>query len=337
MKRHSIGNALACAGAVIGAGFASGREIAAFFSSYGWLGWWLLAIAAGMMTWLCWICLNRSGQTGAACWCDLFERKSAIVRYGAKICTMLLLIVTNGAMIAASGQMIALVWNIRYAWLIGAAGTLAAAWVVGRKSMRPLEWISGVLIVLLAVAVISGLGVSHERTVHLTTEITFFQSITAAVRAAAYATMNLTLAIGVVCRSAHEEREINLHTALCFGLMMLLMLGMNHLLLIRYPEWLGESFPLVRILTSFGQKGFYLGAILVYLSVFTSLAATLYALRCAVEVRTESPFARFALVICLPTLVSLMGFAQIVDRLYAPAGMICLFVVFYPLLRSCSA
>jgi len=337
VKKDSFGNALACVGAVIGAGFASGREIAAFFSEYGPLGWWLIVIATGMMAWLCWVCLKESARMDASCWCDLFGKESAAIRSVAKSCTMLLLTVPTGAMIAASGQMVALVLKVRYASLIGAAGTLTLAWFVGKNSMRPLGWVSGALVVIFASVVLIGLKSSHLPPVPLSNEITFFQGVTAAGRAVAYAAMNLTLAIGVVCRSAHEEAENNLYTALLFGAMMLIMMGMSHLLLTRYPEWLGENFPIIRILAHLGRTGFYLGAVLVYLSVFTSLAATLYALRCAVEASTESPFIRFTVVVFLPILVSLMGFSQIVDRLYAPAGLICLSVVFYPLLRRSKA
>lgn len=333
MNRRSFCNALACVGAVIGAGFASGREIASFFSKYGALGWLLVVLAVGVLLWLCWGCLKESGRIGAECWCDLFNGKGTVIRCGAQLCIIVLLIVTTGAMIAASGQMAALIWRAKYACLIGAGGTIAAAWIVGKKGLKLMGWISGILVVLFAAAVISVFRLPHMRIVHLANEMTLAQGLMAAVRAVAYAAMNLTLAIGVVCRSASGMQKTNWHTAMWFGVIMLLMLGSGHLLLTQYPEWLNESFPLVKIMARFGKDGFILSVVLMYLSVFTSLTAMLYALRCAAENTTESPFLQFAIVILLPSFVSLMGFSQIVDRLYAPAGLVSLLMVFYPVLK----
>ena len=70
---RSFAGALACTGAVIGAGFASGREIVAFFSRYGNAGWWLMALAAAAMAGLCVLVLRSAACSGAACWCDLYE------------------------------------------------------------------------------------------------------------------------------------------------------------------------------------------------------------------------------------------------------------------------
>ena len=58
----------------------------------------------------------------------------------------------------------------------------------------------------------------------------------------------------------------------------------------------------------------------------------IYALRSAVEAYTESWSIRILLVITVPLAVSKVGFSDIVERLYAPAGLICLLIVFLPLL-----
>ena len=46
VKHRCLEGALACVGAVIGAGFASGREVVSFFSRYGVHGWWLIGLSA---------------------------------------------------------------------------------------------------------------------------------------------------------------------------------------------------------------------------------------------------------------------------------------------------
>ena len=330
MKSHSFANAMACIGAVVGAGFASGREVAAFFSRYGVHGWWLIAAASALMTGLCRLCMRETIRCGAECWCELYEVEKPWLKGAAQICAVLLLILTAGAMIAASGQMAALIWNVERAYVIGAAGTLFAAWLLGYGSMKPLGWLSGILIVLFLAAIAAGLTAPGSQIVQTTVQDSL---LTAAVRSAGYASMNMTLAIGVVSRCASRDDGQNLKTAFAFGIITFVMMGFSHCLYSKHPEWLFESFPLVRIVAGFGRTGFLLSALLVYLSVFTSLTAVIYALRCAVEEHVQSTVIRFFAVILLPALVSCIGFSQIVDRFYAPAGLLCLFVVFYPLFR----
>lgn len=334
MKTRTLTHAMTCTGAVIGAGFASGREIASFFSIYGMHGWWLIALACAVMTSLCMVCMRETIRCGAECWCDLYHEEQQWLKKGIQLCTSLLMVITSGAMIAASGQMVALIWNYPWAYAIGAAATFAAAWLLGYGSMRPLGWLSGVLIVVFLAALMMGLSQDGAETVSL---VRHGSLVMAAIRAASYAAMNLTLAIGVVCRCAQADNRENTLTALSFGILMFVTMSLSHCLYSRHPEWLGDGFPLVRNLSVLGRKGFLFGAALIYLSVFTSLTAVIYALRCAVEKQTDSLLLRTLAVVVLPVAVSCIGFVQIVDRFYAPSGLICLIVVFYPLCRRRSA
>ena len=66
-KRGGVAGLAACLGAIVGAGFASGREVIAFFTRYGAHARWLIALSAG-----CWRCfvpcvwMWRSGAERAA-------------------------------------------------------------------------------------------------------------------------------------------------------------------------------------------------------------------------------------------------------------------------------
>ena len=113
-----------------------------------------------------------------------------------------------------------------------------------------------------------------------------------------------------------------------FGVLMAVLTGMAHAILSTHPEWMDEAFPLVRMLGRLGRGGFWLSTVLLYLSILTSLAAVLYALRCAFESSAWGS----GLSLGLPLLISVIGFEGIVDHVYAPAGLVCL-LVFAPLIR----
>ena len=137
--------------------------------------------------------------------------------------------------------------------------------------------------------------------------------------------------------SPTRPRMSRIDRAAQFGAFMALMMAVSHRLYASHPEWSQEAFPIVRALSGLGRKGFLLSAALVYLSVFTSLTAVMYALRCAAQEQTDSPLLRLGLLFGLPLAVSVVGFAGIVDRFYAPAGLLCLLAVFLPLWQQSRA
>lgn len=332
VRNRNFSSAVACVGAVIGAGFASGREIVAFFTRYGVHSWWLILLSAAVMVGLC-VLLQRAAEKGASgCWCELYRERPRWIRYGAQACAVLLMAVTGGAMVSASGHMVALLWPGQWAYPIGAVGTLIAAWVLGFASLRPLSWLSGALTALFLAASMAVLSrdvpVVYAR---LSQPVMAGDLVWAGVRAVAYAAMNLTLAIGVVCRCSRRSSRSICRMSLSFGLTLVAMLFVSNYLYLKHPELLSEAFPIVRLMSMFGRTGFVMSVSMLYLAIFTTLAAVIYALRNAVEKRVHGTTMRALATMGLPLLVSLIGFEGIVDGLYAPAGLMCLAMVFAPL------
>lgn len=332
MRNRNFSSAVACVGAVIGAGFASGREIVAFFTRYGAHSWWLILLSAAVMVGLC-VLLQRAAAKGTSgCWCELYANRPRWMRCGAQACAVLLMAVTGGAMVSASGHMVALLWPGQWAYPIGVVGTVIAAWVLGFASLRPLSWLSGALTALFLAATLAVLSrdapIAHAALVQ---PLAVGDLIWAGVRAVAYAAMNLTLAIGVVCRCSRCSSRGICRTALCFGLMLVAMLFVSNYLYLKHPELLSEAFPIVRLMSLFGRAGFVMSVSMLYLAIFTTLTAVIYALRNVVEKHVRGTSMRALVTMGLPLSVSLIGFEGIVDGLYAPAGLICLVLVFVPL------
>lgn len=322
--KSSLTAAMVCAGAVVGAGFVSGREVLSFFTRYGENAWWLIALAVGVMTALCRLCLTSA--SGCESWCGLFERDGT----GARLCTALLLVLVGGAMVSAAGKMVALMWAQRWAYPIGAVGTLMAAWLLGGRSMRTLAAVSTVMTILLIAAVQLALWYAPE------TESVLLSSPEAggwaALRAVGYAAMNMTLAMGVICRCAKAGVPDLRSVWRIFGGLMALLLYLCNALYLRHPEVRDSAFPIVALLRGFGMGGFWLSSIMLYLAVFTTLAAILCALRGAASQYVKPMPLQLLLSAGLPLLASSMGFEDIVDRMYAPAGLVCLLLVFLPLM-----
>lgn len=328
MKNGRTASVLACVGAVIGAGFASGREIVTFFTRYGAHAWWLMALAAGMMALLCALITESARRFGGGQgWCGLFPGRA----WAAQGCVLVLMAVTGGAMVSAAGQMISLLWPSHWAYSAGAVGTLWMAWWLGRGNLRVLGWISGALTaMLMAILVLAMASTAARPVVALRPPLTAAALLRAALRAAAYSAMNMTLAIGVVCRLSRFQAQ-NRRLSAVFGGVMALLLCISNLLYLRHPEQLDAAFPIVGLLRGFGRRGFVISVVLLYLSILTTLAAVLYALRDAAQSYVRSPALQMIAAMGPPLAVSCVGFSGIVDTLYAPIGFLCLLVVFLPL------
>lgn len=305
---------LTCVGAVTGAGFASGREIVSFFSRYGRNSWLLICVSAALMAFLCYAVL-RTAQ-------NEWKRIS-------QLCAAALMMVTSGAMIAASGQITALLWPNDWAYSIGAVGTLLAAWKTGSGRLKGLGIISSFSTVLLVVTLVVCLFLPA------TEAAVFLPANRGVFNAAAYAGMNMTLATGVIRNCARERRRENLQTAILFGVVMLALLCLSNALYLRHPLAQDTPFPIVRLLSRFGRTGFVLSAALLEFAIFTTLASVLFALRMMVKQWIHHPLFKKILTLGLPLWISCRGFDGIVDAVYAPVGMICLVAVFLPLLFLC--
>lgn len=147
--------ALALLGGVIGAGFASGREIVRFFAAHGAMG--LIAVAFALAALLALfallpIRLAAEGQTGLSGLCR--------ARFGARVggvcgaLFFLLSAVTGGAMLAACAELSALVWPIRHAYALGFAVTAVLAALLCAFETRGLAVVGGALCGLLPILLI---------------------------------------------------------------------------------------------------------------------------------------------------------------------------------------
>ena len=336
MKTGNRKSVLACVGAVIGAGFVSGREIYSFFTRYGQASWGLILLSAATMVFLCALCMRRAQQEKIDCWCGLKCFSGTKLGALARGCVTALMLVTGGAMVSAAGHLVELIWPSAWAYPAGAVGTLLLAWMLGFRGVGPLSAVSGFLTVffigvMLVLLRQPGMGKSVVQEQTPPGGLIF-----AAIRAVAYGSMNMTVAIGVACRAEKGASGCRCcdRRALLTGLVLTgLLFGANALYL-RHPGLQREAFPIVRLFQGFRRTGYVLCVTLLYLAVLTTLTAVLYALRGDMDGRGARPALSKALTLGLPLAVSVVGFAGIVDGLYTPVGLCCLGLVFLPMLFS---
>ena len=319
--------AMACVGAVIGAGFASGREMIVFFTRYGALSWVLILLTTLTMTALSALVMLKARQCGQTRWCALYQQRSAWIRYAGQICLILLFAITGGAMLSASGELMALLLPIRYAYQVGCIGTLLIVAFLSARSLRPLAGLSVALTILLVGAYILLFRQQMPvDTVVMREQLSPLRGILCAV---AYAGMNIAIGLGVLCECATADKRVLCRASVAFGAILTLLLMLGNALYLQHPDRWNDVMPIVSLLASYGKTGYYLGAATLYMAVVTSLLAIVRALNGQME--QAGRFFKRTVPLLLPLGFSLLGFQGIVEGWYAPVGVCCLCLLFLPM------
>ena len=315
------GNAVLCIlGAMIGAGFASGREIMQFFTCYGAFSGALILISAGVMTALMIRTMKVPSVSGLIS--EGWEGKTG------KGLVLLLLLCTGGGMTAAAGELWALTVPLHHARSLGMLFTLSACLFFSRRPVSVLTGMGYLLLPALGLALLLALRVPGEET---TKQMPSFpQMITGILYALSYAGMNVMLSAGVLCDAGAgcSGRKNCRCAAWAGGAIGALLLLFNEALLPHSASLCDEALPMVLLLKAYGKEGYYLSAALLYLAVFTTLLSVLRAEKELLQQiflhYTEGWMGLFTLGIAL------LGFEKIVAGAYPVLGFFCFVLLAFP-------
>ena len=317
----ALRSALAIVAAIIGAGFASGREIMTFFSEMGAASWLGVAIACALSGGIVAMLARLGAHTGA---------KSFPGRFGAlmgqacedamHLSHGLLMAILAAVMLSAGGELGALVLPLHGARYIGMALTLACGLLAARGGA--LARLGGAMFpcIFLFFAALALDGRNVDASVYAQNAHAIYSGAPlAALLGAVYAALNLSLAGGVVLLNPAQPRKVGLYTAL---LLAALLLPAN-VALLRHRETLQfVAMPSVVLAARWGSAGFYLCALCMYLSVVSTMAAAIASLRAQLAGVRRSPWA-LAGILALSAFFSLSGFDFLVRSVYPLLGWLC--------------
>ena len=300
-------SAWAVVGAVIGAGFASGREVAAFFSRYGAWSWFAVSAAVAAIAW---VSLGTMRSPGVPV--PWRHRWPGRVWQGMFIALMA---TTGGAMLAGAGEIAALTLPLHGAYWMGMLSTLCLAWWLSERRLTGLALLSQILTACLLVAMAMGLSLPRIRGVWVEDLPDWSQLPSSLLHGLCYGGFNVALASPVMDEMA--EGLSSKQKRRCVALVCLILgavLSLGNAVLLRHPALLGAALPYVELLGMWGRWGMLLGALALYLAVLTTLVACLRGLKKLLKRRWS---------LCLPIGVALLGFAGAVDGLYPLLGGGC--------------
>ena len=295
--------------AMVGAGFASGREIMRFFSRYGAFSWVLVGFAAGVTVFM----IRRM--------LSLEENDSRAGR----IMLSLFYVTLGGSMTAAAGELWALTVPVPYARTLGSAVTLCGCLIVADGPLKRLAWFGRALIPLLLAVMVLCLrlpGTEGERK-----SVSWQEGTLALLSAAGYCGLNGMTAAGVL-RGSWSCRDRNRIT-LMIGLVTAMLLALGNAALLPHARQLRDApLPTVMLLRNYGKAGYDLSAAALYLAASTTLIAVLRGLT-AFSVPYLARYGKTVIGLAVMA-VSLLGFGGIVGTAYPALGWVYLILLFRP-------
>lgn len=304
--------------AMVGAGFASGREIMHFFSRYGLLSWGFGVLAAGIMGGMMKRVMDEAAETG-----DFLPQGNH--QSAGKALLLLLFTASGGAMAAAAGELAALTVPVDHARCWGTLLTLCAGVPAARNPVHALGVIGKILVPLMIAAFFFCFRLPTDQSISVAPS--FPCMIIALVQLLGYCGLNVMLSTGVLYRAglrreSRERKRLAVGAAAVIGA--LLLLG-NAALLPHIRELEDAPLPFVLLLRAYGKTGFYLSALVLYLAVFSTLAAILCALRGMLPWKSKIP-GLWAGLLCAAS--SLLGFEEIVGLAYPILGWLGILLIF---------
>lgn len=265
MRGKTLTAALSLCGAMIGAGFATGREVAAFFSRFGSWSWLGLCAGTGIIAWLGGAlaagCAGRGTDSLAAC----FPGALGWISRGA---FLLLLFTTGGAMAAGAAELAELTLPLLGAGWLGGVGTLALCWLLARRRAMALPFLSGALLLALVTLMALCWLLPGEDSFSLAAPSLAPSWWEACLRGLCWGGFNLAFAAPLICKRWDCPRAPALAAAI-----LALLLALGNGLLLRHPALWNHPLPMAALFSALGKPGFILGSAALYLAIMTTLIA----------------------------------------------------------------
>ncbi len=332
MDRRIRNAVLQCTGAIVGAGFASGREIMRFFSRYGSISWIGVFLAAAVMGFFAFAMMKKAREADAFSLSELCRAYLGPAGIVGTVAFTVLMGATGGSMSAAAGELGALALPVHGAYWIAFLCTLLLGLILSYKSLAPLAFVSTLLVpamvavFLLCLIPPEGAAAAPHRILPVWQKL-----VEVILFGVSYGALNITLAAGVLCeigRGMSSKRAIR--TSVYLGICLLVLLALGNIVLLRQPQLADAALPIVMLLNKFGKLGFWVAIVGLYLAVFTTLLASARSLINMVGY-CKPGWVNFALSGGLFMLFGVVGFAKLVGIVYPVLGFMCLLLLLWTL------
>ena len=327
----AVSMALALLGGVIGAGFASGREILRFFAGHGRMASAAIACALAMLLALFLRLPAQMDACGAGSLIALCR-----IRLGRRFglfcggLFMLLCAVTGAAMLAASAELGALLLPISHAYALSLAFSLLMAVLFALLGFSGVA-LPGALLACLFPLLLMRLWALPMGEACFLPAMTPDLPVRALSDGAAYGALSAAQMAGMLSQLAAQPRKDRQRAVILFILLFGSILSLGTAVCCRHmPAIVHQALPFVCLSRALGAPGYRLVALCMYAAALSTLCVMLRALMPASCLK----HALGAAALCL--LLSLIGFDTLIAHGYPLLGALCAGLLLVLCLPVCS-
>ncbi len=312
--------ALTLLAGIVGAGFASGREIVRFFSSHGAAAAAaVVSAAAALLFFFLRLCakMEKENADGVFSLCR--------ARFGKRLGTLcgalffLLSAVTAGAMLAACAELCALVLPLRHAYGIGMAASLFLGLFLARRGAKGLALAGAALLCLLPLLLLRLLFLPAGEACFLPA-MTPDLPVRAVADGVSYAALNAALLLGAQPVLLSVPARTRKRGVMIFSALFTVLLSLSCAVCLRHAQAIAlHPMPFVYLSRRLGG-GYVLVAVCMYAAALSTLCTLCTGLMGMIK-RTSLASA----VICGAVILafSRIGFGALVQSAYPVLGAVC--------------
>lgn len=311
-------------GTVVGAGFATGKEIVAFFTKYhgaGLIGiiistWFLSVLSEKMMI----IGKRINAKSYQELNLYLFGKFFGNIVNGIMIIT---LIGVTSVMLSGAGAIFEEQLNLSK--MIGVMITIVLSIFVMSYGVKGL---SSVNVLVVPIFILFSIILTNE-SIHLSVfsieDLTIKEGLLASVSSFLYASFNLTLAQAVLVPLATQidnEKAIKLGARIG-GIGLGLILLFSHMALSTLPNVETFDIPMAQLVKGTFSSIYYLYLLVIFGEVFTSVIGNLYGIERQLKAKFHfSSFHIILAILLVAFFISFIGYSDLITRLYPIFGYI---------------
>ncbi len=306
----SYGMTALCLCTVIGAGFATGRELMTYFVDFGIYGLIGIAVVSALFTLAIYIALESDCRSIGELTRSRLPRPLAFI---AEKTVFVFLIVLYSAMLAAAGEVFSLIFGIDKS-----IGTVLMAFlcltviVIGASALTEL---SKILLIPMALIIFVIGGTAAGKNIAFPPRSVF--TLKAALSPVIYLSYNMITAAALIVTlpKTKNSKSVALQTGL---FIFILMTVLSLPLYTHYSSVCNEPLPLMAILEDGKIKYMYI--LFLLFAIFTTAVSCGYSAAGFIKERTGGTAAS-CIITGLAYALSLIGFSDIVDKVYFIFGI----------------
>lgn len=319
-------------GTIIGAGFATGKEIVEFFSQFGFTGFLAVLVAGFLFFFFGYRIMITSLRAGTS---DLFSYNEWLFGKSFSkffnVAIFFMLVAVTGVMIAGAGEVLYVQFGLDK-W-IGMVLTVILGFIVLLVGMKGLSVVNQIVVpvIIIFTIILAFLSISNGFTWETFLTVNDVEyPWTVILKPFCYVSFNLAFAQAVLIPMASkikDEKAIKLGAKMAGGILTLLLI-LNHLAFTSYPGALESSIPTITIMQDLAPFLNMVYVFVIFGGIFTTVIGNAYGIERQVNAKEKwASWAVYLVLFAVTLFIAQFEYEPLLELLYPIFGYLCLIIL----------